>query len=324
MLRLDDRASHAHIPPMLKLLARLLAGTVLIALVAIAAGGVWAATQGGPPRGAFVDVGGRRLHVVCAGPAGPGPLIVLEAGASGFSADWAEVQRRLAERGRRSCAYDRAGLGRSDPGPLPRDGAAVSADLHTLLDRLGERGRLVYVGHSMAGLHARVFHARSLGRVRAVVLVDAMTPEAVRTPRMREIAATWRRLAGAGAVLSRFGLYKPFAAFAGDTIGLPPEASREKRRVYGLASHARWTAREVDVAEATAAQAVASGAFPRDLPLAVVTAGLETGSWGQAKRAALAASDRTFHRNVADATHAGLLGREHADAVVDAIVWAAP
>lgn len=296
---------------------------MLVGLAAVAAGGLWSATQDEPPRGVFVDVGGRRLQVACAGPGGLAPLVVMEAGASGFSADWAEVQRRLAARGVRSCAYDRAGLGRSDPGPLPRDGAAVAADLETVLERLGERGPLVYVGHSMAGLHARVFAGRNPDRVRAVVLVDAMTPEAVGTPRMRDAARTWRRLADAGAGLARFGLYKPFAPWAGDSIGLPSEASREKKRVFGLAAHARWTAREVDAAERTAGQALAAGPFPRDLPLAVVTAGPELGEWGRAERRALAASDRVFHRNLPDASHAGLLGREHAGAVVDAIVWAA-
>lgn len=306
---------------MLKLVGRVVAGLVLTVLVAIASGGVWAAFQGGPPRGLFVDVGGRRLHVVCEGPRGPSTLVVLEAGASGASADWAEVQRRLAARGVRSCAYDRAGLGRSDPGPLPRDGAAVAADLERSLDRVGETGPVVYAGHSMAGLHARVFQGRNPDRVRAVVLVDAMTPEAVRTPRMREIASTWRRLAEAGATLSAFGLYKPFAPWFGDSIGLPPDAAREKRRLFGSASHARWTAAEVASAERAADQALAAP-FPRDLPLAVVTAGSETGEWGAAKRRALAAADRTFHRSVPEASHAGLLGRDHADAVVEAIVWA--
>ena len=46
---------------------------------------------------------------------------VFESGAFGFSADWQVVQD-MAAKGVRSCAYDRAGLGFSDPGPQPRDG----------------------------------------------------------------------------------------------------------------------------------------------------------------------------------------------------------
>ena len=84
-------------------------------------------------RGEMVDVGGRRLRVVTAGPAGERPTIVLEHGAFGCAADWAVVQEKLAAKGLRSIAYDRAGLGHSDPGPRPRDGRAIVDDLTALL-----------------------------------------------------------------------------------------------------------------------------------------------------------------------------------------------
>ena len=67
-----------------------------------------------PSRGQMVDIGGRSLRMVCAGPdrgASTNPTVLLEAGAFGFSADWAVVQGQLADLGVRSCAYDRAGLG---------------------------------------------------------------------------------------------------------------------------------------------------------------------------------------------------------------------
>src|SRR5690606_37432611 len=130
-----------------------------------------------PSRGRLVDIGGRRLRANLAGPASARPLVVLEAGSFGCAADWAVVQERLAAKGLRSLAYDRAGLGFSDPGPSPRDGRAVSSDLEALLAALDETGPLVTVGHSMAGLMLRVFATRNRERVRGVVLVDAVTPE---------------------------------------------------------------------------------------------------------------------------------------------------
>ena len=78
-------------------------------------------------RGRFIDIGGRRLRAVLAGPERGRPLIVCEHGAFGCAADWAVVQERLAARSLRSLAYDRAGLGHSDPGPAPRDGRAGTA-----------------------------------------------------------------------------------------------------------------------------------------------------------------------------------------------------
>ena len=84
-------------------------------------------------RGAMAELGERRLRYVLAGPdASPRPLVVLEAGSFGFSADWAAVQAKLAAEGLRSIAYDRAGLGQSDPGPAPRDSRAIVTDLEAL------------------------------------------------------------------------------------------------------------------------------------------------------------------------------------------------
>src|SRR5580698_1905089 len=135
-------------------------------------------------RGSTVEIaGGRRLRYVRVGPdASPRPLVVLEAGSFGFSADWAAVQEGLAAAGLRSIAYDRAGLGLSDFGPSPRDSDAIAADLEALLAAIDEPGPLIVCGHSMAGMHVRVFAGRNAARIRGLVLVDATTPEAMDHP----------------------------------------------------------------------------------------------------------------------------------------------
>jgi pimeloyl-ACP methyl ester carboxylesterase len=70
-----------------------------------------------PPLGEYVDVGGRRLHVVRRGQ--DGPAVVIESGAGISSATWWPMQDRLATL-TTVVTYDRAGLGCSDPAPLPR------------------------------------------------------------------------------------------------------------------------------------------------------------------------------------------------------------
>src|SRR5438067_7809623 len=67
-----------------------------------------------PPPGRLVDVGGRKLHLLCSGAGSP--TVILEAGASAFAIDWALVQPEIA-RTNRVCSYDRAGHGWSDPDP---------------------------------------------------------------------------------------------------------------------------------------------------------------------------------------------------------------
>jgi len=153
------------------------------------------------PRGAFLTVDGRHMHVVTAGPPGGAPLVLLEAGAFGFSADWAVVQARLAARALRSLAYDRAGLGLSDPGPSPRDGLAIAYDLERLLAEAGEAGPYLLVGHSMAGLHTQLFAGRNRDRIAGLVLVDAITPLMARDRWFRLAARPSHRfMRAAGAV----------------------------------------------------------------------------------------------------------------------------
>ena len=270
-------------------------------------------------RGRHVDIGGRRLRVVEAGPAS-GPLAVLEHGAFGCASDWACVQDRLAAQGVRSLAYDRAGLGWSDPGPLPRDARAMGRDLVALLGAVGEAGPVMLAGHSMGGLTSRLFAIDNPARVIGLVLVDAVTPDVTSSPAGARIVRAYSRAMGLVAAGAGFGLMRPFAALMGDMIGLPAEASREKRRIYGSGAHARWSAAEVAAWSASAEQAGARD-LPPDLPVAVVTAGAEDRMPGLKKmQSAPGLASRFGHvEHVPGARHASLLGRHYADAVVRGI-----
>ena len=71
-----------------------------------------------PPPGRLVQIGGYRLHLWCIGDGAP--AVILDTGLGGSSTDWGFVQPEIA-RFTRVCAYDRAGIGYSDPGPFPAD-----------------------------------------------------------------------------------------------------------------------------------------------------------------------------------------------------------
>ena len=64
----------------------------------------------------------RRLNLLIAGEGAP--TVIFAAGMNGTTLHWARVQRVIAEK-TRTVAFDKAGLGFSDPGPLPRTAAAV-------------------------------------------------------------------------------------------------------------------------------------------------------------------------------------------------------
>src|SRR3954447_21727232 len=71
-----------------------------------------------PPPGQLVDAGGYKLHIHCLGEGSP--TVILEAGQGGLSSDWIWIQPEIAK-ATRVCAYDRAGVAWSEPGPQPRD-----------------------------------------------------------------------------------------------------------------------------------------------------------------------------------------------------------
>lgn len=120
-----------------------------------------------------VDVGGYRLHLHCVGEGTP--TVVLDAGAGSTSGTWDWVVPGVREF-TRVCVYDRAGLGRSDPGPMPRTSERIAVELKALLSRSGIRAPYVLGGHSFGGLNMRLYAALHPDEVAGLVLVDA-TPE---------------------------------------------------------------------------------------------------------------------------------------------------
>jgi len=79
----------------------------------------------------------------------------------------------LAARLTRCIAYDRAGLGWSDPPSEPKTFDGMAWDLDTLLLAAGEQPPFVLVGGSFGGLLALAYCRRFLAKVAGIVIVDA-------------------------------------------------------------------------------------------------------------------------------------------------------
>ncbi len=275
-------------------------------------------TQIPPPRGRMVDIGGRALRVVIEGERSDRPLLVCEAGAFGSAADWAVIQAALSPRAR-VLAYDRAGLGYSDPGPDPRDSLAIADDLRALLDALEEKPPYILIGHSMAAVHLQVFALRWPAEVAGVVLLDAIPAEALARPTVRRFVAGARRMGDLARTGSRFMLTALSAPFLGDAIGLDGEPHAEKLRAFASPQHNYWSAKELDCWLTDGAQARAIGEFDREMPLAVVTAGRAQAWWKRMQSEPARRSRTGYAENITRAGHASLLGPRHRDAVVRAV-----
>jgi len=68
---------------------------------------------------------------------------------------------------------DRAGLGESDPGPLPKTSQQIADELYSLLKNIGAPDPYVMVGHSIGGLNVRLFASEHPKEIVGMVLVDA-------------------------------------------------------------------------------------------------------------------------------------------------------
>ncbi len=130
------------------------------------------------PPGRLIDVGGHRLHIHCAGSGVP---VIFESALGASSLTWRHVQA-LVSGFAEACAYDRAGFGWSDAGPLPRTAGRIASELHALLVAASIPPPYVLVGHSFGGLTTRLYVQRYPTEVSGLVLLDPASPEDWRSP----------------------------------------------------------------------------------------------------------------------------------------------
>jgi len=227
-----------------------------------------------PPPGQMVDVGDHRLHIDCRGEGSP--MILLEAGGQLWSSGWRHIHNNLSE-DHRVCAYDRSGLGWSDAGPVPYDAEHAVRELHTLLDNAGEARPFVFVGHSLGGMLARVYHLRYPDDLAGAVYIDSGEPEiliedfdAVRDAPIRPCGLSCRGQIG----LAYVGVPRLVLANVDllDDPALPPDAVAEFR---ALASRPQFLKTAFLIARyvpASSFQTLDAGHID-DLPVLVVYSG---------------------------------------------------
>lgn len=190
-----------------------------------------------PHPGNLVDIGDRQLHINCTGSGTP--LVVLEAPAAGLSATWGWVHAPVAEV-TRVCSYDRAGLGWSEMGNPQFSAAEVPDHLHALLERAGEAGPVVIVGHGLGAAFASLYAARFPSEVAGLVLIDPpVDPEADGIDRRAGLvrASPW---------LARAGILRVTRMLARRAQGLPPASADVLRMFLNRPDHLTRAGRELE------------------------------------------------------------------------------
>ncbi len=286
-----------------------------------------------PPPGRMADAGGRRLHLNVMGQDRRGPTVVLEAGGTSFSPQWARVQPGISGFAR-VVSYDRAGLGWSEPGPDPRDARSIARELHTALGNAGIKGPYVPVGSSLGGLYALVFADLYPEDVAGVVLVESMHPDQwERLPdRLVRLVRTFDRTIRVLPLLAQLGALRLVdltrimqGRFRDE---LPPEERAQMEAVAATPGH--WEAVFGEVSgswEATREQARAAvAAGLGEKPLVVLTAPDNPGfgemkeAWLEIQAELAALSSRDEHRVLEGASHVDtMIDPETAREVVGAV-----
>jgi pimeloyl-ACP methyl ester carboxylesterase len=290
----------------------------------------------------LVEIGnGRHLNLFCLGTGSP--TVILDGGLGADMSQWRMVHADLA-RTARVCAYDRAGNGFSDSGPLPRTAAVLAADLDSLLHAAHLPPPYVLVGSSLAGLHTRLFADTHLKQVVGMVLVDPSFEH--QTARYEAATPSFKLLAEQQvATLSscidvlRAGMPAPGSKAYKECIGepepdLPPEVT-SALAVQTTSDSYRMVLSELHEFDgASSDQIDASRRSYGDMPLIVLTAGgvgmpdpdavTRMKIWITMHDQMAALSLRGINRIVPNAKHHIMLSRPEAViAAVDEVVAAA-
>lgn len=125
--------------------------------------------------------------------------VVIENGLRGNLEGWSQVIDGLEARSARTrpakawsiFAYNRPGIGRSEPTVRPRNGRQIVADLHELLQQDGLKAPYLLVGHSLGGLYMQLFARTYPDEVQGLILVDSVYPGVIKKPTDFPFYARW-------------------------------------------------------------------------------------------------------------------------------------
>lgn len=117
---------------------------------------------------------GARLNFYCIGSGSP--TVVFDSGWGDWAPVWAVVQPRIAT-WTRACSYDRAGVGLSEAGPMPRTSMRIAEELRSALHNAGINEPYILVASSFGGDNLRVFADRYPTDVAGIVFIESDTDD---------------------------------------------------------------------------------------------------------------------------------------------------
>jgi pimeloyl-ACP methyl ester carboxylesterase len=175
----------------------------------------------------------------------------------------------------------------------------------------------------MAGLHTRLFTLRHPGEVKGLVLVDATSPNLAGSPWGRSFLKSYKPFGRVVDWLSALRIMPLATPWFGDITGVDPEAHRELNWFYAQRSHEHWGARETEQSYEAGQETLAAGQLDPAMPVVAIFRANDAGAnspWGRLRVDAATASRRGAVVSVDRASHPSLIGRDHAEVVVKAVL----
>jgi pimeloyl-ACP methyl ester carboxylesterase len=157
----------------------------------------------------MIDLGSHRLQMRQAGQGAP--VVVIDAGLADLLDRLIPLQDSIANY-TRVVIYNRAGYGKSEIGPLPRNAEREADELKTMLEKASISGPYLLVGHSLGALNMQIFASKYPNAVAGIVLLDPPPLPFILGKdfqELREMAermtAEWQAIADSGAKSSDAG-----------------------------------------------------------------------------------------------------------------------
>ena len=113
-------------------------------------------------------------------------LIVIEAGLGDDHSIWNQKNLPTTISDKQDVLlYDRAGYGKSEKGPAPRNIAKLSAELDSVISKFANNRKIILVGHSLAGMIMRDYAVKNPTKVAGILFIDP-SHEAYNNPTQAE------------------------------------------------------------------------------------------------------------------------------------------
>jgi protein-S-isoprenylcysteine O-methyltransferase Ste14/pimeloyl-ACP methyl ester carboxylesterase len=275
------------------------------------------------PPGVMVDIGGRRLHLLCLGEGEP--TVLFEASGWGTALSAARVRERIAAV-TRVCSYDRSGNGWSEPGPAEASAGDLARDLAVLQDRARLRSPFVLVASSIGGLTAEMFARSFPERTAGLVFVDAANSRLLAL--LGSLEGRAKAALCVASVAAHFGVLRLINPFAlGDSPDDRASAalvynSRPWRQLCAIARAVRRTTTEFAAVPTLRGDlpivALSAGSYAPPLFGSLVDAGAINAALQRSHQEIAQQSSRGSWKAVPGGDH--LIAESHPDVVADTVL----